>query len=104
MYTTHTSGLTLQTLINRIGPVKQKMSSVEQEKRQAGREREESETNSREEVDSLRAKEQAIKENNQAIMRWGNIYSGLYAYNVDAHKHTQWYKGYILLVLSHKHK
>lgn len=49
------------------------MLSVEQEKRQAVREREESETNSREEVDSLRAKEQGIKENNQAIMRWVHI-------------------------------
>ena len=45
------------------------MLSVEREKQQARREREESETNSREEVDLLRAKEQAIKENNQAIMR-----------------------------------
>ena len=49
------------------------MLSVEQEKRQAGREREESETNSRDEIDSLRAKEQGVKENNQAIMRWVRV-------------------------------
>ena len=60
----------MQTLINRIGPVKQKMSSVEQEKQQAVREREESESDSREEIDSLKAKEQAIQENNRAITRW----------------------------------
>ena len=73
----------MQTLINRIGPVKQKMLSVEQEKRQAVREREESETNSREEVDSLRTKEQAVKENNQAITR--------YRGETHIHTHTQWY-------------
>lgn len=102
MYTTHTSGLTLQTLINRIGPVKQKMSSVEQEKRQAGREREESETNSREEVDSLRAKEQAIKENHQAIMRWDDIYSSLYAYmHTSTHSGM---KGTFFWYTKHKHK
>ena len=49
------------------------MLSVEKEKQRAVREREESEANSREEVDSLRAKEVAIKDNNQAIMRWGDI-------------------------------
>ena len=46
------------------------MQSVVQERQRAAREREESETNSREEVDSFRAKEHAIKDNNQAIMRW----------------------------------
>ena len=45
------------------------MQSVVQKRQRAAREREESETNSREEVDSFRAKEQAIKDNNQAIMR-----------------------------------
>ena len=56
------------------------MLSVEQEKQRAVREREESETSSREEVESFRAKEQAIKENNQAIMRWNtytNAHSGI---------------------------
>ena len=47
------------------------MQSVVQERHRAAREREESETNSREEVDSFRSREQAIKDNNQAIMRWG---------------------------------
>ena len=47
------------------------MQSVVQERQRAAREREESETNNREEVDSFRAKEQAIKEYNQGIMRWG---------------------------------
>ena len=62
------------------------MLSVEQKKRQAVREREESETNSREEVDSLRAREQGIKENNQAIMRWVYNYSNLYAFVCTSHK------------------
>ena len=61
--------LTMQTLVNRIGPVRRKMLSVEQEKQRAVREREESEVNSREEVDSLKAREQAVKDNNQDIMR-----------------------------------
>lgn len=56
-------------LTQRVGPVKEKMQSLEHEKRRAVRDREEAEVTSRAETDSLRATEQAIKDNNQAIMR-----------------------------------
>ena len=62
------------------------MLSVEQEKQRAVREREESETSSREEVESLRAKEQAIKESNQAIMRCVD------RTHIQSLKHPQWYQ------------
>ena len=58
-----------QTLSHRVGPVSDKMTTLEQEKRHAAREREEAETNSRGEIDSIAAAEHAVKDRNQAIMR-----------------------------------
>ena len=59
-----------QTDAHKLGPVQDKISQLEEEKRQVIRDREETEALNRVEIDRLRASEAAIQEDTQLIKRW----------------------------------
>ena len=59
-----------QTDAHKLGPVQEKISQLEEEKRQVICEMEETEALNRVEVDGLRATEGAIQEDTQHIKRW----------------------------------